>query len=475
MKKFTSISIDSNFIYTTLGFNPPKENVCYPSFRIANEPPFSHLFKSNDKNSILFVIAYDMYTLVPPTKQQTKYLSDIAIKNGAALLITDTQVGDYPCIVVDNVIDALYKVVNAFFSSFKPPTVAITGSIGKTTTKNLVHCLLNGNDTLAFPLGIGNSNDIRGVINSCCISNITCDFLVKEVMEGPPFGAAKIISDIIKPDIGIITQTSNSHIEYFNDIEHIFQSSLEIQSGMPPGGVLLLNGDDIYQTNAKTRLKKMYYAINNKNADFLATNIELFENGTSFDFTYQNQTDKIHTNYIGKHNVYNVLAAIAVATWANIPIHLIKERLLLERPTDFRQNIINHNGYTLYMDCFNASEDSMYSSLDALMLFKGKKKIAVLGDIVELGDHTEAVHTRLGKYIANLDIHTLICFGESAKYIAEYASANKEITVFHSTKRKDIVETLSSHATKNDIILFKASRAMKLETIANEFFGTSFK
>ena len=468
------MSIDSNFIYSTLGFKPSGENILYSALKVANEPPFSERYKDGDKNSIVFIIAYETYTLVAPTKEQSHYLADIAIKNGATLLISDTQIKDYPCLVVPNVIDALYKMLSAFFDNFKPPTVAITGSIGKTTTKNFVHSLLNGADTLTFPSERGNANDIRGVVNSCCISNVECDYLVKEVMEGPPAGTAKIISEIIKPDISIITQTSNAHIEYFDSIEHIFDSSLEIQDGMPDNGILLLNGDDNYQVNAKTSLNKMYYAIENKNADFLATNIELSEHGTSFNLTYQNQTSKMYINYVGKHNVYNALSAIAVAKWAGISDDVIQERLLLEKPSDFRQNVQDFNGYLLYVDCFNASEDSMYSSFQSLMLFSNKKKIAVIGDIVELGQHAKAVHERIGKYIATLDIDVLICYGEDSSYTAKHASTNNAIKVFHSTKQEIIVDTLNSTITKGDVVLFKASRAMKLEEIANEVFGTAF-
>ncbi|MCL1996114.1 MAG: UDP-N-acetylmuramoyl-tripeptide--D-alanyl-D-alanine ligase [Defluviitaleaceae bacterium] len=474
MKKYTSIVIDSNFVYTTLGVTPPKENILYSSFRIANDPPYSERFAQSDNNSVVFIIAYDMYTLVPPTKEQSNFLADIAIKNGAALLITEMQLKNYPCLVVPNVIEALYKMLNAFFDKFTPPTVAVTGNIGKSTTTGLVTCVLQDDDTSVFPIVQSNANDIRGVVNSLCLSNAVCSYLVKEVMEGPPPGTAKIISDIIKPDIAVITQTSNAHIEYFDSINHIFESSLEIQSGMPSDGVLLLNGDDCYQANAGTDLKKMYYAIENKNADFLASNIELSAHGTSFDFTYQNITTKMHINYIGKHNVYCALAAIAVAKWASVPNDVIQKRLLREKPTGIRQNIVNVDGYLLYMDCFNASEDSMYSSLDALKILGGKQKIAVIGDIVELGQHAKAVHERIGKFIASSNIDILLCFGEFSAYVAENASANKNISVFHSTKQEDIVAILKTNATKEDIILFKASRAMKLEEIANKVFGTNF-
>ncbi len=380
-----------------------------------------------------------------------------------------------PVIVVENTHKALRDIAEGYRKLFPIPAVAITGSVGKTSTKNMVACVLenrfkvlktqgNFNNEIGLPLTVfGMSND---------------DEIAVFEMGMSDFGEISRLTKIAAPETAIITNIGFSHIEYLGSQENILKAKLEILEGLPENyGTVIINGDDehLWGTVGKLPFETVTYGIENQSCDIIATNIKKFPDRTVFDVKVEGNIYSVTVNAPGLHHVYNALAAILTGEKYNMSMEAIVEGIGNFRPQGMRQDIEVLRNYVVIKDCYNASPTSMKSGLEVLSVTKPSivdspcRKVAVLGDMLELGDYAETAHREVGGLAAEYDLECLIAVGKYAEFVAQGAIekgfSSSEIYVFYdnNTAMAHIMEILKP----NDVILFKGSRGMKLEDIAD--------
>lgn len=362
-------------------------------------------------------------------------------------------------IMVDDTRKALLSLASYYRSLFDIKLVGLTGSVGKTTTKEFIASVLKrGFNTLATK---GNFNNDIGVPLTLFGLNKNHEAAVIE-MGMSNFGEIEVLTKCAKPDIAVITNIGTSHIEFLGSREGILKAKTEIFKGLKSGGRVVLNGDDPYLWSLKGTIgfETFYVGIENKECDFIATDIVCSENGSLFKCDGR----EYRINLPGVHNIYNALVSIAVGRLLGISYEKIYAGVKSYTPDGIRQNIINlPSGVKLINDCYNSSPQSVKASLGVLETLLASRRIAVLGDIKELGEKSEELHRGVGKDVEASKTDVLITVGKDAKFIASEAKT-KEVYTFETTN--ECAKFLKGFLKKDDAVLIKASRSMKFETIS---------
>lgn len=369
------------------------------------------------------------------------------------------------CIKVESTKKALLDLASYYRSKFEVTLVGVTGSVGKTTTKEFIYSVLSEHgDTLKTE---GNFNNEIGLPLTLFGLRKNHKLAVIE-MGMSNFGEIERLSKCAKPDIAVITNIGTSHIEYLGSQEGILKAKLEILKGLKPGGKLIVNGDDEFLSGEDVLYDRIMVGIKGNGNQIVAKDLITDDDGV--EFIVDNVSYRI--NIMGTHNVYNALIAIAIGRCVGMDVDAIKRGLAKFHADGIRQNIIRMDKCTIVNDCYNASPQSMCSSLDVLKcISKNGRKIAVLGDMKELGEKSPKYHYDVGAYApksASADV--LVLIGEHSQHIADgalaYGLTNENIHIFETNE--DIIEFLKAFVEKGDSILVKGSRAMKLEVIAEE-------
>ncbi len=387
-----------------------------------------------------------------------------AMEKGAVAAITEKHIEGGRCIVVDDTKKALMAVASFYRKKFEIPVVAITGSVGKTTTKDMISLVLESEfNTLKTK---GNLNNEIGLPRTLLSLESEHKAAVIE-MGMSNFGEISALSLCANPNICVITNIGYSHIENLGSQKGILKAKFEIIDGMSYNSPIILNGDDklLFEKGNSLKATKnvIFYGVTNKKCDVLATNIERDGDCTKFVIKYGEKNVKVTLNVPGKHNVYNALAAFCVGDILGIDENKIAQSLGGYVGENLRQNIKEVGGLTLIVDCYNASPTSMQSALSVLsQKYCEGRKIAVLGDMFELGNMAKTLHKKVGGYVKSAKIDKLICVGENAKLIGE-KSALKDVSYFED--KSLCAEYINKFVKKGDLILFKASRGMKFEEI----------
>ncbi len=412
-----------------------------------------------------------------PSKLDDKSLKQAknAIKNGAKRILCSEQIEDYPCLIVPekSAYDDTLAILKPIRKQYDFTAVEITGSYGKTTTSTLIQEMLNTKYKL-FGHDGRNTNTLPQAVYRLFKVEKDCEYYVQEASEAPAFGVPGSISRIVLPKIALITNIGNSHIETMGSQEKIMESCLSLQKGMPDDGVLVLNGDDKMLRTVESDHKIVYYGYENEDVDYFATNIRETEEGIMFDVVNDGEVTPVTLHCLGVHNVQNAVGAFAVGRLAGMTAEEAAAGLGEYRPQGIRQNLVSSKGYNFYLDCYNASEESMKSSMDtvaSIAVAPGGHRIAVLADIMELGDKAEELHRSVGRYVCNSNIETLICYGENSKFIAQEAEKNPAIKVLHMESHQEIIDYLKENATDKDLILLKGSNAMELQNVFEGLCG----
>jgi UDP-N-acetylmuramoyl-tripeptide--D-alanyl-D-alanine ligase len=373
--------------------------------------------------------------------------------NGAYVKVADTK-------------KALLSLAGYYRSKFSIPVVALTGSVGKTTTKEFTHLVVSAKYNAIKTQG--NLNNEIGLPQMLFQIDNSVEAAVIE-MGMNHFGEISRLVNATKPTIGLITNIGVSHIENLGSRDGILKAKLEICEGLKEVAPLILNGDNDKLATVKDDKHKVYfYGI--ENGDFKASNIVEKDGKTSFTINYFNKSQKIVIPTIGVHNVYNALAAFAVGYFLNIDSQKSANALANYAPAGMRQKVVSVGNITSIEDCYNASPDSMSASLKTLHDIQGNKKIAVLGDMLELGDYSVQAHKAVGKMVAENNIDYLFAYGENAKY---YVSTAKQLGVknaFLFDDKQKLASSLVDVASAGDVVMFKASRGMKLEDVINSVY-----
>lgn len=388
----------------------------------------------------------------------------IAAEKGAAAVMCHKKVNcAIPVIMVKNTAEALLNLAGYYRRTFENLlVVGLTGSVGKTTTKEMIYAVLSQKyNTLKTE---GNLNNEIGMPKTLLRLDRKNEAAVIE-MGMSNFGEISKMTCECKPDIGVITNIGVSHIEFLGSREGILKAKLELLEGMQKGSVLILNGDDDKLVTVKNSdYNIILFGINNKNADVIAKDITEEIDSTSFTVLFNKQEQRITVPTVGIHNVYDALAAFCAGLKADVQPEDIAKGLENYEPSGMRQRIKEVNGIKIIEDCYNASPDSQRAALNVLSKHQGGKRIAVLGDMLELGEYSREAHTDIGKYTENKNIDILFTFGTQAKYIAESAKDFVE-DIRSFTDKNELKKELLAVLCSGDEVLFKASRGMKLEEV----------
>ncbi len=392
---------------------------------------------------------------------------DQAHKLGAVASLSHKDYeGPCPIIRVADTGEALKKLARSYREDMSLLSVAITGSAGKTTTKELTALALSARYT-TFK-SEGNKNNEIG---------LPCEVLKLEQhhtaavfeMGMSDLGEISELSLIAKPRVAVITNIGSSHIGSLGTKENILKAKLEIIHGLDENGYLLLNADDpLLKKTQNINRNIIYYGISNKEAHVSADDIKSDSNGSSFRASYPGGSVDVKTPLIGMHNVYNCLAALSVAFCADVDMVETARSIEKAKPAKMRQEIYVFADIQIIEDCYNANPDSMNAALEVLGQFKSRR-IALLGDMLELGSYAKAEHNRVGvKTAEHCDV--LIALGDHANDISNGAiAAGMHRDNIFLAGRAETVALLSEVLQKGDTLLVKASRGMHLEDILTEW------
>lgn len=379
----------------------------------------------------------------------------------------------YAIVLVDDAEKALAAIGGYFRQKCGCFTVGITGSVGKTTTKEFVYSVL-AEKAKTFKTE-GNFNSVIGMPMSMVEMPKDSGAAVFEMgMSG--FGEISALTNIAKPNVAIITTIGTSHMELLGSRENICRAKMEIAEGLDENGILLLNGDEPLLRQADKGGRKVFYVgIENREADLRALNIRMSIGKTTFDILSGGRiyTD-IEIPVMGQHNVYAALFAFSVGRIFGMDIEAIRRGLLSYKSAKMRQNIYELCGITVIEDCYNASPESMRSAIDVMHELSaqkgGARTVALLGDMLELGENSPQLHRQVGEYLVKSGVQLLLTYGERAKDIALAAqkSGMKAENIFVNPKAKtpEISGEMLLHVLrKDDILLVKASRSIAAEEI----------
>ena len=396
-----------------------------------------------------------------------------AFEKGAACVVTDHFINEQiPQIIVEDTRAALGCFAKNYKKLLHPMTVAVTGSVGKTTTKQYIYSVLNTRFKTQKTEGNLN-NDIGLPLTLAALRSSTQALVLEMGMSAR--GEISALSKIACPDVAVITNIGTSHIEYLGSRENIRNAKMEILDGMSMG-TILLNGDEplLYNISSVDHAMSYYFGIDNPACNYRAINIRYDAGTILFDVICSSgkQLCDLKINGYGKHNVYDALAAAAVGVIMEIDDDGIKEGLASFTPAAMRQNIKRKNGITIIEDCYNASPESMAAALEALNRVAPGRKIAVLGDMKELGHYSSRFHYLLGEKAAMSGLNVLITIGSDAQKIAKGAynggmPSSCIISIESADDPRHCADVIEKIIKKGDTVLIKASRALALERISN--------
>jgi len=392
-----------------------------------------------------------------------------AFAEGAAAVICERVTGEGAKeIIVKDTRRALLDLAAYYRRLFAIPVIGITGSVGKTTTKEMTAAVLSCRfKTLKNE---GNLNNEIGLPTTVFNLDDSYEAAVIEMgMSG--LGEISKLSRTARPTIGIITNIGVSHIEKLGSRENILRAKTEIFDGMDEDAPLVFNGDDDLLYNLKKRNHPVFYfGVYNKYCRFKAYEIEQDKNRTVFTLDYGSAEQRISLPVAGTHYIYNALAAFGAGFLLGIAPAEAAEALSAYKPSGMRQRVTGIGGITFIEDCYNSSPDSLSAALDVLRDTDAERRIAVLGDMLELGGITAAEHSRAGERAAESGVDILLTYGEKSKHTAASAAQAGVRTVLPFHDKEALAEQLLSLMKKGDAVLFKASRGMKLEEVIQKVY-----
>ncbi|MFC1541371.1 UDP-N-acetylmuramoyl-tripeptide--D-alanyl-D-alanine ligase [Candidatus Latescibacterota bacterium] len=373
-----------------------------------------------------------------------------------------------PYAAVHNTISALGYVAKDYRSMFKGTVVAVTGTNGKTTVKEMLLRVLGAR--LSVHGTKGNFNNHIGLPLSIFGIEKKHECIVLELGMNAP-GEIAYLADITKPDIGVILNVGPGHIGFFESVEEIAYAKMELLGSIKTTGVAVINGDDeLLKTSEKRAHTEIVKFGIYGDYDYKAENITIREDGCA-SFTIEENLIKLGIQ--GFHNVYNALAVYAVGRVLEMDGAVIAEELEQFVPPKMRMERFTKNGIHFINDSYNANPVSMKAAADVLESIKDKRKIAVLGDMLELGEKSMELHTEVGEYFANIGLEWLLPIGEYSDVYRNSAvksgMKSEKIKIFSDLD--SAMKFINEIKQKGDLVLVKGSRAMRLEKIIDAVSG----
>lgn len=390
-------------------------------------------------------------SMVVIAKEKMNQVKREKLKGISILLVGDTK-------------KALRDIASWHRSKFEVPAVAVTGTNGKTTTKDMIAEVLSSKFKVLK--SIKSYNNLVGVPLTLFELDQDTQVLVLELGMSHP-KEIEMLTRIAKPNLGVITNIGPAHLESMQNLEKIAKAKFELLDNMPSPHTSVLNADDQFLTKRiqKGKEKTISFAIRNK-ADFQANEINL--TGEGYISFRVNGKHRINLKLLGEHNVYNALAAFAVGSLLGVEEGKMKSRLESYKPSEFRMELVRLGSIRIVNDSYNANPVSLANALKTLRQMKSKgRKIAVLGDMLELGEKTLDYHLELGRAVAESGIDLLLTVGDHSPAIGQgardFGMNRRSIFAFENNER--VTSYLLQNLQAGDLVLIKGSRRMKLEEV----------
>ena len=400
------------------------------------------------------------------------FIPQVAEKKAACVVCEKVPAGvEIPYILVDDSFVALKKVAAFYRENLTIPVVGITGSVGNTSTKEMIASVLSQRYNVLKTEG--NFNNEVGL--PLTILRIRDEHKVAVVEMGiNHFGEMHRLSEIAKPDICVITNIGQCHLEFLGSREGILKAKSEIFDFMNPEGYVCVNGDDDMLCTVKEvhghkpvtygfSMKNDVYVTSTKNNGILGSKASVYLNDATFD---------VEIPLPGEHMVMNALAATCVGDLLGLKQEEIARGIESAKAVGGRSNLIVLKDRKILDDCYNANPVSMKAAIDLLCL-SDTRKVAILGDMFELGDGCEEMHAGIGNYAVEKDIDVLVCVGELSSHMFDAATLKrtelkKDVQIHYMANTQEVIEKINSILMKDDTILVKASHGMGFAKVVEE-------
>jgi len=407
------------------------------------------------------------FALTGESSDGHKFLADALAKGASGVVVSRKVEAKCVAIRVGDTLEALGLLAAFYRYQFDPVVIGVTGSVGKTTTKEMIAAVAasygpvlksagNFNNEIGVPLTLFNLSPKHKVA------------VVEMAMRGP--GQIDYLARIVKPSIGVITNIHISHIEFLGTLDAIADAKGELLDHLPADGAAVLNADDAYFDYLKRRSNARVVSFGEgEGADIRAISAGLDSKGCcNFQVSTPRGSFDVRSPVPGEHNIKDALAAIAVGEVLGISHESMSEALASFKPPEKRSNVIpTRGGVVIIDDTYNAGPASVLSALKTLKMMEGGRKIAVLGDMLELGEHALNAHLDVGKAVRENDVELLVVVGQLAKLISRGAiDAGMPVSaVFEYEDSWQAARELKDKLRERDVVLVKGSRAMKMERV----------
>jgi len=396
-----------------------------------------------------------------------------AIEKGAKAVVVSKKkkfAAKIAIIRVSHTLTALQELAKFYRQKFNPVVVGITGSNGKTTTKDMLKAfLLSKYRVVATP---GNYNNIVGLPLTIFEISPETEFLVLE-MGANHAGEIKRLAEISLPQMGVITNIGATHLQFFRCISNVLSAKMELVQLLPPQGKIVLNIDDLHLRSQFKKIKREIITFGiNPQADVRANNVIVNSPGEkerlSFSVYAGRDRKEFDLYCLGRYNIYNALAAISVAKQFGISLSLMVDVLRKFKFPKLRMEKLRYGEVTIVNDAYNANPTSVKAVLsEFISFFPSRRKIVVLGDMLELGRMSRKFHEEIGKIVATSPIYSLVTIGEDAGFIAQAAGkwGMEKNNIFSFKDKKFASKKLKELLKPKDAVLIKGSRKMGLEEV----------
>jgi len=412
----------------------------------------------------------DAFVAIRGTRYDGHRFVEDAAHHGASCLIVSHLItptngsASLPTILVDDTTEALADLARFHRRQLDRPVVAITGSCGKTTTKELIAHLLAEPSTVLKTQGTQNNH--IGV--PLTLLRMTSEHLqaVVELGTNHP-GEIAYLSSIVEPDTAVITNVGPAHLEFFGSLMEVLHEKLSLLEALPQEGCAVLPGDQLdvcleAQHYLSSGVRVVTFGTTDR-CDIQAVDIQ--RSGEGMTLRLRDYADQWTVPLLGYHNVENALAAIACAWAMGVPLSVAKQRLTSFAPIPLRSQIVRCNGFTILNDCYNANPLSFARALETLRDLSARRKVAIVGDMLELGTFAPAAHQAIGRLAAQLGIDVVIAVGDYADYVAQGVREGRPEAIPTYRTVPELLRQLPAMLQEGDGLLVKGSRKLHLEQV----------
>lgn len=396
---------------------------------------------------------------------------DRALEAGAALLVVDrapepgivAAAGKTAILQVGDVMEALHRLAVAYLGQFTLHKVAVTGSTGKTSTKEMLYHILS--ERFQTVRNLGNYNNLIGLPLSVFAVDETTEAAVFE-MGMDRLGEIRTMASIVRPTVAVITNVGHSHLERLGSRERILEAKLEIATYLQPSDTLVINGDNDLLAATHYGGYRLLRVGHGPDADArIAREETLGARGVAFQLVFRGEAEEFTVPIPGTHNAGNGALAATAALCLGIPLREAAVGLARTAGSDKRLRIERTGGITIIDDTYNASPDSMRAALDVLADVEADRRIAILGDMFELGPEEAELHRLVGEYASQKGIDVVLSVGKNARHISD-AAGKAGARSMHFENRELLRDVLDQWIREGDAVLVKGSRGMQMDAIA---------